>query len=279
MQQHIGTARSVASLITLAALGACMSGSGTGSMGGSGTSGSAGATTGASVGTTTGTTAAPIAPTNTGQTAPAGSVDTTPAAAVPLTGAAHSTVGTGNDVAALGGGLTGKPSGDAGTPGTGNPGNTITNLGSDARIVAAVDVVNTDEIAGAMLARERATSPRVRAYAEHMITDHTRLQGADRALASEPQFISADSADVTRQMRRSDEASMVRLRALPRGAAFDAAYIQSEIGDHKQALALLNAAKGQARDGRVRDMITMAIPVIQEHLSTATTLQASMGSM
>lgn len=271
MQQHIGTARSVASLITVAALGACMSGSGTGSMGGSG---SAGATTGASVGTTTGTTAAPIAPTNTGQTAPAGSVDTASAKMTPPTGAANSRVGTGNAVAGLGGGLTGSASGAAGTPG-----NAITNLGSDARIVSAIDVVNTDEIAGAMLARERATSPRVRAYAEHMITDHTRLQGADRALASESQFISSDSADVTRQMRRSDEASMVRLRALPRGAAFDAAYIQSEIGDHKQALALFNAAKGQARDGRVRDMITMAIPVIQEHLSTATTIQASMGSM
>lgn len=278
MQQHIGTARLIASITTLAALGACMSGSGTGSMGGTGSAGtpgaSVGSSTGGATGTTTGTTAAPIAPTNTGDVAPAAPVDTAPNKITPPTGAANSTVGTGTGVAGLGGGLTGKAAGAVTVPG-----NLITNIGSDARIVSAIDVVNTDEIAGAMLAREKATSPRVRAFAEQMITDHTRLQGADRALASESKFISSDSADVTREMRRSDQAAMVRLQAMPRGPGFDAAYIRGEIGDHKQALALFNAAKPQASAGRLGDLITMAIPVLQQHLNEAMAIQASMGSM
>lgn len=282
MQQHTSTARLIASITTLAALGACMSGSGTGSMGGTGSAGTPGASvgsstggaTGSTTGTTTGTTAAPVAPTNTGDVAPAAPVDTAPNKMTPPTGAANSTVGTGTGVAGLGGGLTGKPAGAVTVPG-----NLITNIGSDARIVSAIDVVNTDEIAGAMLAREKATSPRVRAFAEQMITDHTRLQGADRALASESKFVSSDSADVTRQMRNSDQAMMVRLQAMPRGPGFDAAYIRGEVADHKQALALFKAAKSQARDGRVADLITMAIPVLQQHLNDATAIQGSMGSM
>lgn len=261
MQQHIGTARLIASITALAALGACMSGSGTGNMGGSGSTGTTG-------------TVAPVAPTNTGDVAPAPPVDTAPNKMTPPAGAANSTVGTGTAVAGLGGGLTGKPAGAAAVPG-----NLITNIGSDARIVGAIDVVNTDEIAAGMLARDRATSPRVRAFAQQIIADHTRLQGADRALASQSEFISSDSADVTREMRRSDQAAMVRLQAMPRGPGFDAAYIRGEIGDHKQALELFNAAKTQARDGRVSDLIMMAIPVLQQHLNDATAIQASMGPM
>lgn len=278
MQQHISTARLIASVTTLAALGACMSGSGTGSMGGTGSAGtpvaSVGSSTGGATGTTTGTTAAPVAPTNTGNVAPAAPADTAPNKMTPPTGAANSTVGTGTGVAGLGGGLTGKPSGAVTVPG-----NLITNIGSDARIVSAIDVVNTDEIAGGMLARDKATSPRVRAYAQQIVTDHTRLQGADRALASESQFISSDSADVTREMRRSDQATMVRLQAMPRGPAFDAAFMSGEVADHKQALALFNAAKSQARDGRIADLITMAIPVLQQHLNEAMAIQGSLGSM
>lgn len=257
---HFNNAKLMASLATLATLGACMSGSGTGSMGGS-----------TSAGTSTGTMNAPVAPTNTGQVAPAGAVDTS-ATRTPPTGAANSTNGTGTAVAGIGGGLSGAPSGAVAVPG-----NTITNIGSDARIVSAIDVVNTDEIAEGMLVRQRATLPQVRAYAEEMINDHTRLQGQDRALAANPAFISSDSADITREMRRKDNASMVRLRAMPNGADFDVAYIAGEVSGHKDALALLNAAKTQARDSRVSDLITAAIPVVQHHLDQAIAIQRTMG--
>lgn len=264
---HTSNVKLIASVTALAALGACMSSSGTGRMGGSGTMG-------ATPNATVGTTAAPVAPVNTGEPAQPGPVDTSAAKRTPPSGVANSNVGTGTAVAGLGGGLTGKPAGASA-----DPGDLLTNIGSDARIVSAIDVLNTDEIAGAMLARERATSPQVRAFAEQMIRDHTRLQGMDRALASHSEFISSDSADVTREMRRRDNASMVRLRAMASGSAFDAAYISGEVADHKHALALLNASKTQAKDERVQDLAASAIPIIQEHLDRAMAIQRSMGTM
>lgn len=264
--RHMFTTKMFASttaLVALGALGACMSGTGTGSMGGSSSP-----TTAATVGTT----AEPVAPTNTGVVAPAGSVDTTRGGMLPPTGVANSPATTGRSVASLGTGVSGTPSGAVTDPGT-----MLSNLGGDARIVSALDVVNTDEIGAGILARQRASSPEVRAFAERVIMDHTRLQGQDRALAADPQFVSSDSASITREMRRSDEAAMVRLRALPAGPAFDAAYINGEVTDHQHALALLNAAKTQAKDSRLRDLIAGAIPVIQEHLNLAMALQSRMG--
>lgn len=260
--RHMGSAKLIAGAAVVATLGACMSASGSGSMGGS---------TGPTTSPSEGTVAQPVAPTNTGQVAPAPSVDTSGAGNLPPTGAAASPATTGRGVASLGTGVSGKPSGSAADVGT-----TLSNLGSDARIVSAIDVVNTDEINAGILARQRASSPQVRAFAERVITDHTRLQGQDRALAANPGFVAGDSAAVTLEMRRSDEAAMVRLRSMS-GTAFDAAYINQEIADHKQALMLLNAVKTQARDDRLRDLITAAIPVIQEHLNMAMSLQQSMG--
>ncbi|MGI9090587.1 MAG: DUF4142 domain-containing protein, partial [Gemmatimonadaceae bacterium] len=238
--KQIGNARLIASVTTLAALGACMSSAGTGTMGGAGAAAPPPSAT-------AGTTAAPVAPTNTGEPAAPGTVDTSSASKTTNTGAANSIVGTGTAVAGIGGGLVGKPSGAPAVPG-----NVITNIGSDARIVSALDVVNTDEIAAAMLAREKATSPKVRAFAEQLIADHTRLQGVDRALAANPQFISSDSADITREMRRSDNAALAHLRAMPKGPGFDAAYIANEIDDHKHAIDLANASATQAQDSRVK---------------------------
>ncbi|MGI8546129.1 MAG: DUF4142 domain-containing protein [Gemmatimonadaceae bacterium] len=265
--KHIANAKLIASVTSLAALGACMSSSGTGTMGGAGTAAPPPSAT-------VGTTAAPVAPTNTGTPAAPGPVDTSAATKTPPTGAANSRVGTGTGVAGMGGGLVGKPSGAAAVPG-----NVITNIGSDARIVSALDVVNTDEIATAMLAREKATSPRVRMFAERLLTDHTRLQGVDRALAAHPEFISSDSADITREMRRSDNAALVRLRALPKGPGFDAAYIAGEIADHKHAIELANASVNQAQDPRVKELASSSIPALQEHLNMAMSIQQSMGPM
>ncbi len=264
--KHIANAKLIASVTSLAALGACMSSSGTGTMGGAGTAAP-------SPSATVGTTAAPVAPTNTGTPAAPGQVDTS-ATKTPPTGASTSQVGTGTGVAGLGGGLVGKPSGAAAVPG-----NVITNIGSDARIVSALDVVNTDEIATAMLAREKATSPRVRMFAERLLTDHTRLQGVDRALAAHPEFVSSDSADITREMRRSDNAALVRLRAMPKGPGFDAAYIAGEIDDHKHAIELANASVNQAQDPRVKELASSSIPALQEHLNMAMAIQQSMGPM
>lgn len=257
--KHMTTARTVATLTVAAALAACASG---GMSGASGTAGTSTPSTGAGV----------IPPTNTGIAIPSTGADTAGSRNAPPTGAANSRNGTGVGNASLGGGLVGQPSGAAAVPG-----NSLSNIGSDARIVSAIDVANTDEIAAAMLARQRASSPRVRAFADDMLKDHTAMQTQDRVLAQNPQFVASDSAGVTREMRREDDAALVKLQNVPAGPGFDEMYIANEITAHKRTLALLNAAKAQTHNDQLQDMIGKAIPEVQEHLNNALALQTAMG--
>ena len=153
-------------------------------------------------------------------------------------------------------------------------GTALANLGSDARIVSAIDIANTDEIAAGMLARQRAANPRVRAFGDRMANEHTQLQTADRNLAQQARFIASDTADAALQMHRMDEAALARLQTA-QGAAFDELYLQSQIDAHKRTLMLLKASRDQARDATLKSMIDTAIPKVQSHLDEATRLQAT----
>jgi len=226
--------------------------------------------------TTSGTTprtdvSAPGGPTrNTGAAVPA-KIDTTP---TPPSGAANSVTTVGTGTASLGTGVT-PGSGGASSMQAGGSYSTAA-LGGDAHIVSLVDVINTGEIAEGMLARQRATLPQIREFANRMVQEHTQMQTQDRTLAKDPAFVAGDSAQVTRTMVQESREELAKLQAAPAGAAFDALYITDQINDHQQALAALNAAKQQARDGQVLKLVTAAIPQVQAHLDAAKQISATM---
>lgn len=207
---------------------------------------------------------------NTGAAVPA-KIDTTPA---PPSGAANSVVGTGTGTASLGTGVA-PGSAEANSMAAGGIGS-MSALGGDAHIVSLVDVINTGEIAEGMLARERATLPQIRAFANQMVQQHTRMQTDDRTLAKNPVFIAGDSAQVARQMVQQSRDQLAQLQSAPAGAGFDAMYIADQITDHQLALAALNAAKQQAQDGQVLKLVTAAIPLVQQHLDEARQISATM---
>lgn len=247
-------AAAAAALAALAGLGACATGTATTASG------------------TTPTTDvnAPAGPTrNTGRAVPA-AADT---AKAPPSGAANSAAVTGSGNANLGSGV---------TPGAGAPtdasaaGATLANLGSDAHIVSAVDIINTGEIAEGMLARQRATLPQIRAFANRMVQEHTDMQTQDRALAKDPALVAGDTAEVARNMMHQSQVDLASLQKQPAGAAFDALYLDDQIKDHQAALDLLDAAKTQARNGEVKNLVTDAIPKVQAHLDAAKAIRATM---
>lgn len=208
---------------------------------------------------------------NTGAAVPAPPADSTKA---PPSGAGNSVAGTGTGSASLGTGVA-PGSAEANSMAAGGIGN-LSNLGGDAHIVSLVDVINTGEIAEGMLARERATLPQIRAFANEMVQQHTQLQTQDRTLAKNPVFIAGDSAQVARAMQQQSRDQLAKLQQTPAGAPFDAMYIADQITDHQMALNALNAAKTQAQDGAVANLVKAAIPQVQAHLDEARRISATM---
>lgn len=230
------------------------------------------ATTNATTGTTPTTDAAAPggATRNTGAAVP-GQTDTT---RTPPSGAANSVTGTGTGNASLGTGIA--PGSAQATTAAANEGNSLASLGGDAHIVSMVDIINTGEIAEGMLARERGTLPQIRAFANQMVQEHTRMQTDDRTLAKNPVFIAGDSAQVARTMAQSSRDELAKLQQAPAGAAFDAMYITDQISDHEAALNALKAAATQARDGAVANLVKSAIPRVQAHLDEAKRISATL---
>lgn len=208
---------------------------------------------------------------NTGAAVPAPPADS---AKAPPSGAGNSVTAVGTGTASLGTGVT-PGSGEANTMAAGGVGS-MASLGGDAHIVSLVDVINTGEIAEGMLARERATLPQIRAFADQMVQQHTQMQTEDRTLARNPVFIAGDSAQIARTMAQQSRDQLAKLQQTPAGAPFDAMYIADQISDHQMALNVLNAAKSQARDGAVATLVKAAIPQVQAHLDEARRLSATM---
>src|SRR5690606_10427715 len=108
----------------------------------------------------------------------------------------------------------------------------------DADIAAIVVTANTIDIENGELARERATDPRVREFAETMIRDHTAVNENAQALVTRL-GVTPTPNDVSQSLRDSATATRERLSGLT-GAEFDRAYMANEVEYHRLVLTALD---------------------------------------
>lgn len=143
---------------------------------------------------------------------------------------------------------------------------------TDAQIFTALTEANQSEIDAGKLAETKATNAGVKAFARQMVTDHTQLlkQGNDLAgrLKVTPGAVPNDS------LGAHAKAEMQQLQSAPRGAAFDSTYVNAQVQDHQQVLAMLRSLDGKAQAAQLNDMIRAAEPKVQQHLTRAQALQA-----
>lgn len=124
------------------------------------------------------------------------------------------------------------------------------------------------EMQASELAKSKATSKEVKAFAEQMIEDHEKSSEALEKLAA--------SKAVTLPGNPTKE-QLVELQALKAldGAAFDQRYAERfGVQAHEDMLALLQAGV-QAKDEHVRDYAEKTRPTVEKHLKAGKTLKAA----
>jgi putative membrane protein len=67
------------------------------------------------------------------------------------------------------------------------------------------------------------------------------------------------------------------LGAMPKGAAFDKAYIDHEVTAHEQVLQKAQAAEGAAQNAELKAMLPKAAAAVQGHLDHAKQIQTKLG--
>ena len=123
------------------------------------------------------------------------------------------------------------------------------------------------EVKLGQLAMERAASPEVKQFGERMVTDHTK---ANQELATIAQAKNIPIAPELDPQHRTMAAKLATLQ----GASFDQEYLQGQVADHEQTIALFTTQIKQGQDADLKAFASKTLPTLQEHLHMVRALAA-----
>jgi putative membrane protein len=131
---------------------------------------------------------------------------------------------------------------------------------------------------GSEFARSKAADPRVKSFAEQEIAEQTALADALHALAGPSATASTgarQAASTAPVLSQQASAAMQRLSHESAGPNFDRDYVASQIGWHKDLIAVqehfLNTSPS---DNRLRELAQQTRDTAQRHLSRLQQMQA-----
>jgi putative membrane protein len=151
----------------------------------------------------------------------------------------------------------------AGPPLSPRPHTPAVKRSADATVLGAIGAVDANELEEAKLAATKASASEVRDLATMLVKDHERSLDTGAGLAKRfkiERLLPADSA-----MARAHVAEMAQLNTLT-GAAFDKAFIEYTLADHKAVIAKINATLlATARRSQVKAFVRGLLPQLAAH--------------
>ncbi|HEX2093585.1 MAG TPA: DUF4142 domain-containing protein, partial [Longimicrobiaceae bacterium] len=147
---------------------------------------------------------------------------------------------------------------------------------TDPQIAAIVVAANHVDIQAGELARTRASDPRVREFAERMVTDHTGVNKAAGDLVAKL-GVTPEENPTSRQLTQGGEQNRASLRGKS-GVEFDRAYIDHEVAYHQQVLdAIDQTLIPGAQKAELKALLQQTRPAVAAHLQHAREIQSSLG--
>jgi putative membrane protein len=120
------------------------------------------------------------------------------------------------------------------------------------------------EVQMGQLALQKASSPQVKEFAQRMVTDHTQANQDLMHLGK------SENLTLPTQLDAKHKSEMDRLSAMS-GNAFDAAYMQHMVQDHKKTVADFQKQAQSGSDPALKSFAKKYLPIIQQHLQMAET--------
>jgi putative membrane protein len=147
---------------------------------------------------------------------------------------------------------------------------------NDANVAAILDQANASDSARGALAETKGTSADVKNFGKLMVGEHHALRKAGQNLVKKlnltPQLPVGDSSEA------KAKAEMDSLTAMPKGAAWDKAYINYEVTYHQAVLQTATQALGIVQNQELKNLIKSAAPTLQHHLDRAKAIQKKLGA-
>jgi putative membrane protein len=139
---------------------------------------------------------------------------------------------------------------------------------TDGQILGILATIDSGEIQQAQVALPKATDPRVKQFANHMIEQHTDAKQKGSVLAARNNLTPATSA-VSAKLEKDSQQLVSSLNET--STAFDTTYLKAQIQQHQGALELLrNQLAPAAQNPDLANELRTIQTMVQSHLNEAT---------
>jgi len=134
--------------------------------------------------------------------------------------------------------------------------------GADSKFVMDAAKGGLMEVEMGRMAADHATDPEVKQFAQRMVTDHTKANDELKTVASQKGITLPTSIDA------SDKAKMDKMSKMS-GEAFDKAYMDDMVKDHKKDVAEFRKEANGGKDADIKGFASKTLPTLEEHLKMA----------
>jgi putative membrane protein len=111
------------------------------------------------------------------------------------------------------------------------------------------------------IAQEKASSPRVKAFGEMMVKDHTEANDNLKAIATTLNIAVPDSVS-------DDTKKEIDHMKMKKGKDFDKAYVKMMVEDHKKDIAEFRKCADNCSDSTIKSFASNTLPVLEKHLDS-----------
>jgi putative membrane protein len=134
--------------------------------------------------------------------------------------------------------------------------------------VKAADIGMTEVKLGD-LAQQNASSPRVKAFGQMMVQDHSKAGEELKGLAGAKSVTLPDSVG-------EDHSKHIQDLSKKKGKDFDKAYIDMMVNGHQDAIDMFDKASKDLKDADLKAFATNTLPTLRAHLDSAKAVQESL---
>jgi putative membrane protein len=115
------------------------------------------------------------------------------------------------------------------------------------------------EVELGQLASEKASNSEVKKFGQRMVEDHQKANDRLKEIAAKK------GVDLPTEPNSKQKATKERLSKLS-GEAFDKAYVETMLTDHKKDVAEFQKESSNGRDPDVKQFASVTLPTLQDHL-------------
>lgn len=146
---------------------------------------------------------------------------------------------------------------------------------TDPQIAMIAVTADNIDIDYGKLAARKTSNPKVKQFANLMVTDHTSVNNKATALAKKLN-VTPEESDTSRSLKSDADKMLEKLRGLS-GAEFDKAYIDNEVSYHEAVIkTVTDTLIPNTKNPELKSLLESAGPIFNSHLQHAKEVQASL---